>query len=87
MRSNSQAVRRAPWSSGLVSRARASASRPRSCRVWITARAVPRSTAASPPVLQMVMARTSSRPVNSSTRSAPRLPMATEAASSSSRMA
>ena len=87
IRSSSQAVRRAPCSRGLVSRASASASRPRSCRVWITARAVPRSTAASPPVLQMVMALMSGRPTNSSTRSAPRLPMATEAASSSSRMA
>ena len=87
MRASSQAVRRAPWSSGRVSSGSASSSRPRACTSPITPSAVPRSTAASAPVLQMVMIRIRGRATSSRTRSAPRTAMAPQAAMSSSRIA
>ena len=88
MRSSSQAVSREPCSSGRVSVAIASAKRPCSWTVRITAKAVPRSTAARPPVLQMVSAVTASASnTSSSTSSAPRRPMAPDAVTSSSRTA
>ena len=87
MRASSQAVRRAPWSSGRVSSGSASSSRPRACTSPITPSAVPRSTAASAPVLQMVMIRIRGRATSSRTRSAPRTAIAPQAAMSSSRIA
>ena len=85
IRASSQVVSRPPCSSGRVSSGMASSSRPRSCSVWMTASAVPRSTAASPPVLQIVITRSGRSPHSSNSRSAPMSPMAVDAASSSER--
>ena len=77
---------RAPWSSGRVSSGSASSRAPRAWSSPITPSAVPRSTAASAPVLQIVIARTVGRATSSAIRSAPRVAMAAQAAMSSSRI-
>ena len=86
MPASSQAVRRAPWSRGRVSSGSASSSRPRACSSPMTPSAVPRSTAARAPVLQIVMARIRGRATSSRARSAPRDAIEAHAAMSSSRI-
>ena len=81
-RLSSQAVSRAPWRSGRVSFTQTWIPWPRACARWMTPRALPMPAVARAPALQWVSSCSPAR-----TRSAPRSPIRSQAATSSSLIA